>query len=67
MKKFIHKYRSSIATIGGLLVSLGSAWAVIDFNTFSLQRDLFKLIVLSLPAVGGYLSHIDIKDPKDGI
>ena len=35
--------------------------AVIDFNTFDIKKDWFKLIVIGLPALGGYMSSINTK------
>lgn len=55
------KTRDFMATILGLITSLCTAWAVIDFDTFQLEKDWFKLIVIGMPAVGGYLSRIKEK------
>lgn len=56
MKKI--NWRNHIATIGGLITSIGVAYQVIDINTFDIKKDWFKLIILALPAIGGYLSSI---------
>lgn len=54
MKKI--DWKNHLATIGGLLTSLGLAWQVIDYNTFTIEKDWLKLVILSLPAVGGFFS-----------
>jgi hypothetical protein len=45
--------QSRIATIAGLLTTLGVAWAVFIEPTSPMW---FKLIVSSLPAIGGWLT-----------
>ncbi len=57
------KKNSLIATALGLLTSIATAMAVIDFNTFSFKNvnDLFKLFVIVMPAIGGYFSTIKQK------
>lgn len=52
-----------ISTIFGILVSLATAYAVIDFDTFNIRRDWIKLIIIGLPAIAGYFSEIKRK-PK---
>lgn len=52
--------KSKLATFLGLLTSVATAIAVIDFNTFNFKNvnDLMKLFVIAMPAIGGYLSKI---------
>lgn len=54
------KHKSIIATIAGLITSVCTAMAVIDFNTFDFYNvnDVVKLCVVIMPAIGGYLSTI---------
>lgn len=63
LKNNIH---SIAATILGLLTSVATALAIIDFDTFDFnsKKDLFKLFVIAMPAVGGYLSKIKETDTK---
>lgn len=51
---------SAIATVLGLLTSVATALVVIDFDTFDFKKtnDLFKLFVVVMPAIGGYVSKI---------
>tara|TARA_R110000868_G_scaffold349147_1_gene610451 strand:- start:380 stop:571 length:192 start_codon:yes stop_codon:yes gene_type:complete len=51
---------SSLATIFGIATSICTALAVVDLDTlnFSLVSTYFKLIILTLPAIGGYMSTI---------
>lgn len=60
------KKHDLLATIGGLLTSLFTALAVIDFSTFSFKNpnDLMKLAAVALPAIGGYISKIKGEDEK---
>lgn len=66
MTKLITKIKSisksALATIFGILTSLCTAWAVIDFNTFDIKKDWFKLIIIGMPAIGGYISKIKSKE-----
>lgn len=48
-----------LATAAGALTSVCTAWAVIDFDNFDIKKDWFKLIVIGLPALGGYMSTIN--------
>lgn len=58
MKKLSEKVRNWLATILGLLTAVATALAVIDFNNFDIKKDWFRLIVIALPAIGGYFSTI---------
>lgn len=51
---------SSLATIFGIATSICTALAVVDLDKldYSLPSTYFKLLVLALPAVGGYMSTI---------
>jgi len=51
------------ATILGLLTSITTALAVVDLDAldYSLVSTYFKLAILCLPAIGGYLSEIKQK------
>lgn len=57
-----------LATLGGLLTSLFTALAVIDFETFDFKKpsDLMKLMVVAMPAIGGYFSKLKSKDENIG-
>ena len=50
--------KSKLATLLGAMTSVCTAYAVIDFNTFDIKKDWFKLIVIGMPALGGYMSTI---------
>lgn len=50
---------SMLATILGALTSVCTAWAVIDFDNFNFSKDWIKLIIIGLPALGGYMSTIN--------
>lgn len=60
------KKHDLLATIGGLLTSLFTALAVIDFSTFNFKNpsDLMKLAVVAMPAIGGYISKIKSDEDK---
>lgn len=51
---------SALATIFGIATSICTALAVVDLDAldFSLPSTYFKLIILLLPAIGGYMSTI---------
>lgn len=53
--------RNALATILGAITSLCTAYAVIDFSTFDIKKDWFKLVVIGMPALGGYMSSINKK------
>ena len=57
------KQNSLIATIVGLLTSVATAIVVIDFNTFNFKNpnDIMKLFVITMPAIGGYMSQLKEK------
>jgi hypothetical protein len=64
MKKYFkNNIDSVLATILGLLTSIATAMAVIDFDTFDFNKkgDLMKLFVVVMPAIGGYVSQIKSK------
>lgn len=63
IKKNIHSY---VATLLGLLTSTATAMVVIDFETFDFKKpnDLMKLFVITMPAIGGYISQIKKQDEK---
>lgn len=51
-----NKYGSLIATVGGILTSLGAVWVVfVDPINSPLW---FKMLVVALPVIGGGLSKI---------
>lgn len=54
-----------LATILGIGTSLCTAYAVIDFSTFDIKKDWMKLIIIGLPAIGGWYS--EIKSKKDTV
>ena len=55
-----------MATLLGLLTSIATAMVVIDFETFDFKKlnDLMKLFVITMPAIGGYVSQIKKQDEK---
>jgi len=53
--------RDLFATILGIATTLCTAWASVDWSTFDIKRDWWKLIVSGLPALGGYFSTIKSK------
>ena len=59
-QKIKDNIHSILATLFGLLTSVATAIAVIDFNTFDFKKvnDLMKLFVVAMPAIGGYVSQI---------
>ncbi len=60
------KLRNHLATILGAGTAVATAFAVINFDTFDIKKDWFKLIVIGLPALGGYMSTIKNKEDKNG-
>jgi len=62
--KIKNNLHSFAATILGLLTSAATAMVVIDFETFDFKKpnDLMKLFVITMPAIGGYLSQIKKQD-----
>lgn len=65
MKKI--NFHSALATIFGVLTSIATAIAVIDFETFDFKKvnDLMKLFVVVIPAIGGYMSQIKKVDKPE--
>jgi hypothetical protein len=64
MKKSLSdKARNIFATVLGLLTSACTALAVIDFETFDIHsfKDQFRVFVILMPAIGGYISKL--KEP----
>ena len=61
------KLHDILATVLGLLTSVCTALVVIDFNTFDIKNpnDILKLIVISMPAIGGYMSKIKQKNDSE--
>lgn len=51
---------NALATILGLFTSLCTAYAVLDIDTldFHVFKTYFKLFVIGMPAVGGYMSTL---------
>lgn len=56
------------ATILGLLTSITTALAVVDLDAldYTLVSTYFKLAILCLPAIGGYLSTVKPINKIDG-
>lgn len=55
--------KDRLATLLGLLTSLCTAYAVLDIDAldFTKVKTWIKLIIIGLPAVGGYVSTIKDK------
>lgn len=51
------------ATILGIMTSVCTAWATLDLETidFHHPKIYFKLIIIAMPAVGGYISELKKK------
>lgn len=58
------RMRNHLATILGVATSVCTAWAVVDFDTidFNNPKTYVKLVVIAIPAVGGYVSVLKGKD-----
>lgn len=56
MKKLKENLRDWGATLAGVVVAVATAWQAIDWSTFNLERDKFKMILIGLIAAGGVLS-----------
>lgn len=54
------KKRDYAATGFGILTSLVTALALVDFNTIDISKpnDVIKILVLCLPAIGGHFSTL---------
>jgi ABC-type enterobactin transport system permease subunit len=50
---------SKLATIFGALTTVCTAWAVLDLNTFDIKKDWLKLVIIGMPALGGYMSSLN--------
>lgn len=50
---------NALATMLGIGTSLCTAYAAIDFATFDFKKEWYKLIVIGLPALGGYVSTLN--------
>ena len=63
MKKIASKINgNALATIAGLLVAIGNAWATIEWENFEFTKgNIAKLTVSAMIAIGGYVSTINIK------
>lgn len=59
--------RNHLATALGLVTSICTAWAVVDFDAldYGHVKTYIKLFVVAMPAVGGYLSVLKDKDDKN--
>lgn len=60
------KRRDIGATFLGIMTSLCTAWAALDLETmdFHNPRIYFKLVIIGMPAVGGFLSQLKDKEQK---
>lgn len=60
--------RSKIATLLGAVTSLVSALVLIDFDTLNWTsvNDWLKLLVVALPALGGFVSEVKGKEKSPG-
>lgn len=56
--------KSSIATIGGLIIAIASALVTIDFATFNIHKEWPKIILSAIIAGGGYLVEVKTKKSK---
>lgn len=63
----LKNWRDWAASLGGLIVSVSLAAAVIDFNTFDWHNDMDKirLVLVVAPAVGGWLSAFKSKSKEE--
>ncbi len=54
------KNKSRLVTILGVLSSLATALAIINFNTFDWNKknDLMNLFIVAMPVIGGYFTTI---------
>lgn len=62
-----NKLNDNIATIMGITTSLCTAYAVLDVDAldFASVKTYFKLAIIGLPAVGGYMSTIKSKSENE--
>lgn len=62
-KKNLNNYA---ATLLGIMTSLATAYAVLDVDAldFHSAKTYFKLAIIGLPALGGYVSTIKSKEDK---
>lgn len=60
------KLNDYIATAMGLLTSLATAYAILDVDALDFHsfKTYFKLFVIGIPAVGGWMSTIKSKEEK---
>jgi hypothetical protein len=67
MSKTKQKLNDRLATIMGLLTSLATAYAILDVDAldFHSAKTYFKLLIIGIPAVGGWMSTIKSKEEKD--
>ncbi len=58
------KSRDVKATIMGIMTSICTAWAALDLDNMDFHNPklYFKLLIIAMPAVGGFLS--EIKKPE---
>ena len=50
------------ATLIGYIIAITTAWATIDFSTFDIKRDWFKLVISGIIAIGGHLTVVKDKN-----
>ena len=60
------KLNDYAATIMGLLTSLATAYAILDVDALDFHnfKTYFKLFIIGIPAVGGWMSTIKSKEDK---
>lgn len=58
------KQRNHITTFFGVLTSLCTAYGIIDFNSFDIKKEWIKLVIIGIPAIGGYFTILKSKDEK---
>jgi len=62
MKKLTKEFMADWgATIAGILVALGSAWATIDWKEFDINKEWPHLLITAMIALGGYFSQFKLK------
>ncbi len=58
MTKIKRNWRSYFSTLMGAAVAIATAWSTIDFSTFVISKDWYKLIIPAIIALGGYLTKL---------
>jgi len=53
-------HKNNLATLFGVMTSLSTAYAIIDFDSlnFHLPTTYIKLLIIGVPAVTGYFSQL---------